>query len=278
MKNRFNRRGALSRLGGAIAGLLAVSVARTAKAAVQKVFVSSGAAGGYDPSKHKWLMCIDLNRCIGCGLCAEACKKENGVPEGPYYRTWVERYIITKPEPGSGQTRGETLVDCPNGGMHGFGEPPVPKEKIEHSFFVPKNCNLCVHSPCVQVCPVGATFDSPDGAVLIDPTYCIGCGFCVQACPYGCRFLHPDTPEMRAAGVAGTAGKCTLCYHRITRGLKPACVEICPTQTRIFGDLLNATPDDPIRTFYEKNRVQVLKPHLGTEPRVLYAGMDKEVR
>jgi Fe-S-cluster-containing dehydrogenase component len=121
----------------------------------------------------------------------------------------------------------------------------------------------------VQVCPVGATFDAPDGAVLIDPKYCIGCGFCVQACPYGCRFLNPITK---------TAEKCTLCYHRITRGLKPACVEVCPTQTRVFGDLKNAAPDDPILQFYQNNRVQALKPHLGTEPRVFYAGIDKEVR
>ena len=66
-------------------------------------------------------MAVDVNRCIGCGLCAEACKKENHVPEGPYFRTWVERYIITKPEPGSDAARGETLVDSPNGGMRGFG-------------------------------------------------------------------------------------------------------------------------------------------------------------
>jgi len=144
----------------------------------------------------------------------------------------------------------------------------VPKEEILHSFFVPKLCNLCEHSPCAQVCPVGATFDSPDGAVLVDPKYCIGCGFCIQACPYGCRFLNPATH---------TAEKCTLCYHRITRGLKPACVEVCPTQTRIFGDLMNPVPDDPLQNFFKNNRVQALKPHLGTEPRVVYAGMDKEV-
>ena len=105
--------------------------------------------------------------------------------------------------------------------------------------------------------------------MLIDPTYCMGCGFCIQACPFGCRFLNP---------VTRTAEKCTLCYHRITRGLKPACVEICPTHARIFGDLKNLTPDDPIQKFYENSRVQVLKPYLGTEPRVLYAGLDKEVR
>ncbi len=269
MKTSLNRRGALLRLGGAIAGLFTLSAARAAKAAVQKVLVSSGAPKDYDPTKHKWIMCIDVNKCIGCGLCVEACKKENAVPEGPYFRTWIERYVILKPEPGSDQTRGDTLVDSPNGGMHGFPELPFPNGRIEHSFFVPKLCNLCKFSPCVQVCPVGASFDSPDGAVLVDPKYCIGCGFCIQACPYGCRFLSP---------VTHTAEKCTLCYHRITRGLKPACVEICPAQARIFGDLKNAAPDDPIRKFYENNRVQVLKPHLGTEPRVLYAGLDKEVR
>ena len=102
MKNQISRRGSLLRMGAAFLGLLTLSAARAAKAAVQNVFVSTSAPKGYDPTKHKWLMCIDANKCIGCGLCAEACKKENDVPEGPYYRTWIERYIITKPKPGSG--------------------------------------------------------------------------------------------------------------------------------------------------------------------------------
>jgi len=269
MNKPLTRRNLLRRLAAATACLVVAPAVRTAKAAVQKVLVSSNAPKGYDPTKHKWLMVIDTNRCIGCGLCAEACKKENNVPEGPYYRTWIERYIIKKPEPGSAETRGEVLVDSPEGGMHGFHDAPVAKDDILHSFFVPKLCNLCTHSPCVQACPVGATFDAPDGAVLIDPKYCIGCGFCIQACPYGCRFLNP---------VTHTAEKCTLCYHRITRGLKPACVEICPTQARIFGDLKNPVPDDPLEAFIRENKVQVLKPHLGTEPRLLYAGIDREVR
>ena len=116
MKTQFNRRGALARMGAVLAGVLALPVARTAKAAVQNFFASSGAPKGYDPTEHKWLICLDATKCIGCGLCAEACKKENDVPEGPYYRTWVERYIITKPKPGSAETRGETLVDSPEGG------------------------------------------------------------------------------------------------------------------------------------------------------------------
>jgi tetrathionate reductase subunit B len=270
MKQQFSRRGMLSTLGGAVAGLMSLSVARTAKAAVQKVLVSTSAPNGYDPTKHKWLMCFDVDRCIGCGLCVDACKKENHVPSGPsYFRTWIERYIIKKAPSGSESPRGEVLVDSPNGGRDGFPQPSVPREEILKSFFVPKLCNLCEHSPCVQVCPVGATFDTPDGVVLVDPKYCIGCGFCIQACPYGCRFLSPESH---------TAEKCTLCYHRITRGLKPACVEICPTQARIFGDLKNPLPDDPIQAFIQKNKVFSLKPHLGTDPRVMYANMDKEVR
>ena len=269
MNKRVSRRNVMGTLGATAAGLLAFPAAKTAKAAVQNVLVSTTAPKAYNPTKHKWVMAIDASRCIGCGLCAEACKKENQVPKGPYFRTWVERYVITKPKPDSAETRGEVLVDSPNGGIGGYPPCPVPVEEIQHSFFVPKLCNLCKHSPCVQVCPVGASFDAPDGAVLVDPSYCIGCGFCIQACPYGCRFMSPETK---------TAEKCTLCYHRITRGLRPACVEVCPTQARIFGDLKNPVKDDPIQRFYQNNRVQALKPYLGTEPRVLYAGIDKEVR
>src|SRR5215468_304564 len=137
-KATLSRRSVLGKFGAALAGILSAPALRTAKAAVQKVFVSTGAPKGYDPTQHKWVMAIDANRCIGCGLCAEACKKENHVPEGHFFRTWIERYIITKPKPGSGASRGETLVDCPDGGMHGFPEPPVPKDQIQDSFFVPK--------------------------------------------------------------------------------------------------------------------------------------------
>lgn len=270
MKSKLRRRTVLGRMAAVVAGLISLPLARTLKAASRKILVSEAAPKGYDPTQHRWVMAIDVDRCIGCGLCAKACKQENHVPEGPnYFRTWIERYIIERPKPGSGEMRGEVLVDSPNGGMDGFSTSPVPAEDILHSFFVPKLCNLCAHSPCAQVCPVGATFDAPDGAVLVDSKYCVGCGFCIQACPYGCRFLNPNT---------GTAEKCTLCYHRITRGLKPACAEVCPTQARIFGDLKHLDEEDPLQTFFKNNRVQGLKSHLGTDPQVQYAGLDKEVR
>lgn len=269
MKQSLSRRTVLTKLGLAAVAAAAAPAVNAAKTTVQKVLVETEAPKDYDPTQHKWQMAFDVNRCIGCGHCVEACKQENNVPIGPYYRTWIERYIVTKPEPRSAETRGDVRVDSPEGGIHGFNDVPVPEADILQSFFVPKLCNLCEHSPCVQSCPVGATFDTPDGAVLVDPKYCIGCGFCIQACPYGCRFMNPITH---------TAEKCTLCYHRISRGLKPACVEVCPTQARIFGDLKNPVPDDLLQEFFKKNRVQTLKPHLGTDPRVQYANIDKEVR
>ena len=267
---KATRRQVLGVIGRATAGLMAFFAIRPVKGAVQNALVSTPSPKGYDVHAHSWRMAIDIEKCIGCGLCVEACKKENNVPRDRcYFRTWVERYIIKRAKVDSGEARGETVVDSPEGGINGFTPTEIPKEEILKSFFVPKLCNHCENSPFDQACPVGATFSTLDGVVLVDQKYCIGCGFCVQSCPYGCRFINPTTH---------TANKCTLCYHRITRGLKPACVEVCPTGARMFGDLKNPVANDPIQGFLEKNKVQALKPHLGTSPRLLYAGMDKEVR
>jgi tetrathionate reductase subunit B len=213
----------------------------------------------YRASEHNYAMGVQIEKCIGCGKCVEACKIENDVPIEPYYfRTWVERYII--------YTDGEVSVDSPNGGIEGF--PPVDDDKqILRTFFVPKLCNHCENPPCVQVCPVGATFKSQDGVVLVDEDYCIGCRYCIQACPYGARFLDPRTH---------TADKCTFCYHRITKGLLPACVEICPTQARIFGELDKLST--PLNRMMRQSNIQVLKAHMNTEPKVFYSDLDGEVR
>ena len=159
----------------------------------------------------RWGMVIDLDKCVGCQACTIACKEENNVPKEPFYfRTWVERYTLL--------VDGETLVSSPKGGAEGFPE-RISEGTILRSFFVPKLCNHCKNPPCVQVCPVGATFTTEDGVVLVDEDYCIGCRYCIQACPYGARYLNPVTK---------TADKCTFCYHRLRRGLLPACVEVCP--------------------------------------------------
>ena len=218
------------------------------------------AAPNYRTTDHWWAMAIDVDLCIGCGLCVRACKEENGVPrDASYFRTWVERYQVKSEDMEHPQ------VDSPNGGFDGFPE-TAPAAGVK-SFFVPKMCNHCAHSPCVQVCPVGATYESPDGVVLVDKTYCLGCRYCVQACPYGCRFIDPRTK---------TVDKCTLCYHRITKGQTTACCEVCPTGARQLGDLKN--PQDPIHEFLRDHKVQVLKPQMATGAKVYYAGLDGSVR
>lgn len=270
MKPAITRRHLLGSLLASLIGAVTVGATRTFQAAARTIGIGPQLPDAYDPLQHRWLMALDVDRCIGCGLCVEACKVENRVPQAPtFFRTWIERYIIKQAPAGIGELRGEVLVDSPHGGMHGFPASDIPAGEVLQSFYVPKLCNLCEHSPCSQACPVGATFDTPDGVVLIDPKHCIGCGFCIQACPYGCRFLNPITR---------IAEKCSLCYHRITRGLNPACVEVCPTEARIFGDLKDPNPEHPVQAFLRTHKVQTLKAHLGTAPRVLYASLDKEVR
>lgn len=214
-------------------------------------------ASDYKPEEHYYGMAIDVDKCIGCGRCAEACKNENDVPREPFFfRTWVERYIIKED--------GEVIVDSPDGGQRGF--PATDDKGTLRTFFVPKLCNHCANPPCVQVCPVGATFATVDGVVLVDSDYCIGCRYCIQACPYGARFLHPVTK---------TAEKCTFCYHRVAKGLQPACVEVCPTGARIFGDVRGRS--SPLARFKRFNKIRTLKPHLNTECKVYYANLDGEV-
>jgi len=206
-----------------------------------------------------WGMGVDINKCVGCGKCAEACKLENNVPIEPFYfRTWIEQYTV--------KNDGEVKIESPNGGIGGLKQ-SVPDEDIYKSFMVPKLCNHCSDAPCVQACPVGATYISPDGVVLVDDTYCIGCSYCIQACPYGARFMNPYTK---------VADKCTFCYHRITKGMEPACVEVCPTHARIFGNLRDKKSD--LVKFLQKNPTQTLKPHLNTKSKVFYNGLSSEVR
>jgi len=209
-------------------------------------------AGGKRPL---YAYAVDTSRCIGCCGCMRACRAENDVPEGRF-RTWVERYRV--------RSNGEVDVDVAANDKFVFQEPPAAD--IAKAFFVPKLCNHCEKSVCSQVCPVGASYQTPEGVVLVDQKRCIGCGYCVQACPYGTRFIHPETH---------TAGKCTLCYHRITRGELPACVLACPKGARMFGDLHD--PLSHLSVFMKQRRFRVLKPEMGTRPKCYYVDLDLEV-
>lgn len=211
---------------------------------------------GKYPGSPWYAMAIDIEKCIGCGRCVQACAEENDVPAG-HFRTWIERYAIKKD--------GSVSITSPNGGIAGFAD-DIPEDDVVRSFFVPKLCNHCDDSPCTQVCPVGATFETKEGVVVVDYDWCVGCRYCIQACPYGSRFWNPKK---------NTADKCTLCYHRITKGQLPACVEVCPTGARIFGDLTDEK--SPVARFIDENPTMVMKPHLKTGAKVRYKGLSKEV-
>ena len=138
-----------------------------------------------------------------------------------------------------------------------------PNVKQHH---LPRLCNHCDKASCVKVCPTKASHIRKDGVVLIDYDKCIGCTYCIQACPYNARFLNP---------VTGTADKCTFCAHRIDKGLAPTCVRSCMGRARIFGDLND--PDSEVSKVMRENNVMVLKKDQGTEPKVYYIGLDKDL-
>jgi len=271
-RNKNARREFLCRTGKALAGLGAIAGGGKLleeAAAFADEPTASFPTPGYDWTKYRWAYGIDATKCIGCLRCVEACKAENEVVgDAHHFRTWVERYVYLE---GEDNALVDSHADPQNIAASGSEseyrfDNRYKDAKVSKAFFVPKMCNHCTHPACVQVCPVGATFRTEDGVVLIDHDYCIGCRYCVQACPYGARYFNEEQ---------GVSDKCTWCYHRITKGLQPACVDVCPTKARVFGDL-NDT-NSTISAFIRDNPVQVLKPESGNGPMCFYVGIDKDV-
>lgn len=177
--------------------------------------------------KKNYGMVIDLRRCVGCFSCQVTCKVENNVP----FEDFRARVNIAE--------RGTF--------------PDVKRN------FLPMLCNHCAKAPCIEVCPVKASYKREDGVVLIRDERCIGCGYCIQACPYNARYLDPNLH---------IAQKCTFCVHRIDNGLPPACVHNCMGKARVFGDLND--PNSEVSKLLNSVPTQVLKPEMGTHPNVFY--------
>ncbi|MBI2867442.1 MAG: 4Fe-4S dicluster domain-containing protein [Chloroflexi bacterium] len=219
-----------------------------------------GAASAATQRKvRQWMMVVDLRKCDGCVTideppqCTQGCIQEHFVPDE---QKWIQVY--QRELSGGGTT------------------------------FMPAPCYQCENAPCVNVCPVGATYHNEEGIVLINHERCIGCRFCMAACPYQRRFfnwgdpeLPPEarfaaySPEYPVPAIRGTVIKCMFCAHRASAGKLPACVEACPMNALYFGDLeedvaTNGVEVVQLSRFLAENNAFRYKEELGTRPRVWY--------
>lgn len=201
-------------------------------------------------------MVIDVKRCIGCNTCATACKVANNVPNG----IWWNRVM----------TDGGDSPDTPGGT---FG--------VDNSMsWVPLSCQHCENPACAKACPVGATWRDPEtGIVRQDYDKCIGCRMCMAACPYtGVRSFNWEDPRYYVNFDVGdarvpkhqkhTVEKCTFCYQRTSQGETPACMELCPSRARHWGDLDD--PESEVSRLVTARPYEQLLTEKGTKPSVYY--------
>lgn len=209
---------------------------------------------------------LDLSRCVGCRRCVYACVKENNQSRDPQIQ-WIQVLQMEK----------EKGIDFAHSDVN-YNPEKVPEKGF---FYVPVQCQQCRKPQCTEVCPVKATWQEPDGIVVVDYNWCIGCRYCMAACPYGARHFNwgephipaeEINPEMHYLGnrlrIKGVVEKCTFCVQRAREGRYPACVEICPVGARKFGNLLDSNSE--VRYILENKRVLILKEELNTQPKFYY--------
>jgi Fe-S-cluster-containing dehydrogenase component len=256
-------------VGGTAAGsVVAAQLLTTGPLSPFAGFKQEQVEGTVEPSiavaGHHWGMVINLDKCIGCEYCLRACSATNDV--------WVDQEALRPEKPWNIVVNEKTSTGTP--------------------FFFSRPCLHCGDAPCVEVCPVRATYHREDGLVVMNYGRCIGCRYCEIACPYDARKfnwqarsdVNPFIPTWGIAEIErrprGVVEKCTFCIHRIDAGLKggftpgedreatPACVNICPVGARLFGDLndLNSKVSQAISV----EATIRLREELGTEPSVYY--------
>ncbi len=223
---------------------------------------------GAEPAKEGVVFAygLDLSRCIGCRRCVYACVAENNQSRDPQVH-WIKVLSMNK----------EDGIDIMNSDAY-YNPEKVPEED---KFYMPVACQQCRNPPCVMACPVKATWQEPDGIVVIDYNWCVGCRCCMAACPYGARRFNWADPHVPADQLnphmhylgnrprsRGVVEKCTFCIQRVRKGRYPACVEICPVGARKFGNMLD--PNSEIGHILREKRVFIFKEELSTAPKFFY--------
>ena len=199
----ISRRRFLGWLGAAGLG---TTLGSTARAATTKHFTGHPGAMG---------VLFDSTRCIGCRKCEAACNRVNEMPlpEQPF----DDLKVLEKTRRTDAGTY--TVVNRYDSNTAGAG--PLYR-KIQ--------CNHCLEPACASACFVRAFQKTETGAVTYDESVCVGCRYCMIACPFEIPTYEYDkalTPRIQ---------KCTLCYPRISKGLLPGCVEICPTEALTYAE------------------------------------------
>ncbi len=208
---------------------------------------------------------LNISKCKGYRDCVYACVKENNLGRD----SQIQYIRVLEMEKGNRSLEGAD---------HYYDPETVPQDG---KYYMPTQCMQCENPPCVKACPVGATWKEPDGIVVIDYDWCIGCRYCMAACPYWARHFNWTKPEIPADEIntdthylgnrprdKGVTEKCHFCIQRTRKGRLPACHEACPNGARVFGNLLD--PDSEIRYVLENKIVFRLKEDLGTEPKFWY--------
>ena len=192
----------------------------------------------------------DSTLCIGCKACVAACKAANNNPA----EFSTEDQLWDTPLDTSGYTF--NIIK-----MYRNGTMDAKDQETNGYAFMKTSCMHCGDPSCVSACPVSAMTKDPEtGVVGYNPDKCIGCRYCAWACPYGHPQFNAEAKVME---------KCTLCVHRLGKGLKPACVDTCIARTRFFGEM-----GDLIRLVNEKRSKRVSLGFIGgettTDPSVIY--------
>jgi molybdopterin-containing oxidoreductase family iron-sulfur binding subunit len=261
--------------------------------------------GLYDPThpthmaSRRWAMTIDLARCTGCSACVTACYAENNIPT--VGAPWQNASFFTSPSPGFNITRGREMTWLRIERYFEGADEGLFNQEFE-TRFVPMLCQHCGNAPCEPVCPVYATYHSPDGLNVQVYNRCVGTRYCSNNCPYKVRYFNwfgygepgrkqyafPEplnwqlNPDVTVRG-KGVMEKCTFCVQRIREAenraalehrelaadeFTTACAAACPSRAITFGDA--ADPQWTVAQLAQDRRAYHVFEELNTYTAVVY--------